>query len=106
LLFVLGSFRFIIGVSYLLTPNATAVAAMPDEDDNDAASFPPTRLLRLDQTTFRGVLQSYAVEVEVLKTATDPGHSLFARLAGGRQNIDWCFDVHHDAPCLCKRLTN
>jgi hypothetical protein len=65
LLFVLGSFGFIIGVSYLSTPNATAVAAMPDKDDDDAASFPPTQLLRLHQTTFRGILQSYAVEVEV-----------------------------------------
>jgi hypothetical protein len=31
---------------------------------DDAAFFSPTRLLRLHQTTFRGVLQSYAVEVE------------------------------------------
>jgi hypothetical protein len=45
LLFVLGSFGFIIGVSCPSTPNATAVAAMQDEDDDDAASFPPTRLL-------------------------------------------------------------
>jgi hypothetical protein len=64
---VLGSFRFIIGFSYLSTPNATAVAAMPDEDDNDAAPFPPSRLLCLDQTTFRGILQSYSVEVEEQK---------------------------------------
>jgi hypothetical protein len=46
------------------TPNARAVAAMPDEDDDNVTSFPPTRLLRLDQTTFCGVLHSCAVEVE------------------------------------------
>jgi CRP-like cAMP-binding protein len=55
---------------YLSAPNVTAVAAMPDEDDDrnvgkKAASF--TRLLRLDQTSFRGIFHSYAIQSNLEK---------------------------------------